>query len=100
MTKISRLPPPNRGLTAIAGAMALISVLLIVQIWVLSATLESFLAGNREAALPGAIFSGVMFLSCIGLYLFVEHVGEGVRNSPASAQALAAPNRPREDQER
>ena len=30
-------PPQNRGLTAIAGAMSLITVLLIVQIWLLSA---------------------------------------------------------------
>ena len=38
--------------------MALIVVLLIVQIWLLSATLEAYLAGHREAALPGAIISG------------------------------------------
>ena len=48
-------PPQNRGLTAIDGAMALIVILLIVQIWLLSATLESYLAGHREAVLPGAI---------------------------------------------
>ena len=48
----SELPPQNRGLTAIAGAMFLIVVLLIVQIWLLSAALESFLAGHRQAALP------------------------------------------------
>ena len=44
-------PPENRGLTAIAGAMSLITVLLIVQIWLLSAALESFLGGNRHTAL-------------------------------------------------
>src|SRR5438445_13097177 len=37
-------PPQNRGLTAIDGAMVLIVVLLIVQIWLLSATFEAFLA--------------------------------------------------------
>jgi hypothetical protein len=51
------LPPQNRGLTAIAGAMSLIVVLLIVQIWLLSAALESFLAGNHHSTLPAAIFS-------------------------------------------
>ena len=35
--------------------MVLIVVLLIVQIWLLSATLESFLAGYWEAAIPDAI---------------------------------------------
>ena len=44
MRALNELPPQNRGLTAIAGAMSLIAILLIVQIWLLSATLESFLA--------------------------------------------------------
>lgn len=72
-------PPQNRGLTSIAGAMALIAVLLIVQIWLLSATLESFLAGNHKSAMPAAVFSGIMFLVCLGLYAFVDRVDLQVR---------------------
>lgn len=75
----TQLPPPTRGLTAIAGAMSLIAVLLIVQVWLLSAALESFLAGHRETALPAAVFSGVMFLICLGLYVFVDRVDREVR---------------------
>ena len=74
-------PPQNRGLTAIGGAMSLIAVLLSVQIWLLSAALESFLGGNRHTALPAAIFSGVMFLICLGLYAFVDRVDSEVRSS-------------------
>lgn len=74
-------PPKTRGLTAIAGAMSLIAVLLIVQIWLLSAALESFLAGKRSSALPAAIFSGFMFSICLGLYLFVDGIDSDVRNS-------------------
>ncbi len=81
MPTSSDLPPQNRGLTAIAGAMSLIAVLLIVQIWLLSAALESFLSGNRHTALPAAIFSGVMFLICLGLYAFVDRVDSEVRSS-------------------
>lgn len=81
MPSSNDLPPQNRGLTAIAGAMSLIAVLLIVQIWLLSAALESFLAGNHRSALPAAIFSGVMFLICLGLYLFVDRVDSEVRDS-------------------
>jgi hypothetical protein len=61
--------------------MSLIAILLIVQIWLLSATLESFLSGNRHTALPAAVFSGVMFLICLGLYAFVDRVDSGVRGS-------------------
>ena len=74
-------PPRNRGLTAIAGAMALIVVLLIVQIWLLSAALESFLAGHRESAIAAAVFSGLMFLACLGLYSFVDRVDSQMRDS-------------------
>lgn len=72
-------PPQNRGLTAIDGAMVLIVILLVVQIWLLNATLESFLAGHREAAVPGAVISGVLFLACLGLYLFVDRIDSEVR---------------------
>jgi hypothetical protein len=74
------MPPRNRGLTAIGGAMSLIAILLIVQIWLLSAALESFLAGNRKSALPAAVFSGAMFLICLGLYAFVGRVDSEIRN--------------------
>jgi len=74
------IPPQGRGLTAIDGAMALIAILLMVQIWLLSATLETYLAGHREAALPGAILSGIIFLACAALYWFVDRVDSEGRN--------------------
>jgi hypothetical protein len=64
----------KHGLTAIDGAMALIIVLLIVQIWLITATLETYLAGHHETALPGAIVSGLIFLACAGLYLFIDRL--------------------------
>jgi predicted Co/Zn/Cd cation transporter (cation efflux family) len=79
MSPASPNRPQARGLTAIDGAMALIAILLIVQIWLLSATLESFLAGHREVALPAAIVSALIFLACFGLFLFVDKVDRDVR---------------------
>jgi len=69
----------RRGLVAIDGAMALIVILLIVQIWLLSATLETFLAGHTGAVLPAAIFSGLVFLGCLALNLFVTQVDQDLR---------------------
>ena len=69
-----RDPTPKRGLTAIDGALALIALMLIVQMWLLTATLESYLAGHHEVVLPAAIISGVMFLVSAGLYLFVRRI--------------------------
>lgn len=69
----------RRGLTAIDGAIALIAVLLIVQMWLLTATLESYLAGFESAALPAALVSGVLFSAAFGLYLFVERLDRRAR---------------------
>ena len=67
-------PQQNRGLAAINAIMALIVILLVIQIWLLSATLDAFLAGHTETALPGAIVSGVLCAVCLGLYRFVRRV--------------------------
>jgi hypothetical protein len=41
------------------------AILPMAQIWLLSATLESYLAGQREAAQAGASLSGVLFAVCL-----------------------------------
>ena len=76
-----KLPAQTRGLNAITGAMSLLAVLLIVQIWLLSATLDSYLAGRHRAALPAALISGVIFACCFVLYLFVERIDAQRRTS-------------------
>jgi hypothetical protein len=60
----------RRRRTVVDAAIILVVILLIVQMWLLTATLESYLAGHREAALPGALVSGVLFLLCFLLYRF------------------------------
>lgn len=79
----AQIPPQTRGLNAITGAMSLIVVLLIVQVWLLSATLDSYLAGRHSAALPAAIISAAMFACCFGLYLFVLRIDREVRGRGA-----------------
>jgi hypothetical protein len=66
----------KRALTAIDAIMTLIAILLVIQIWLLSATLDSYLAGHVETALSGAIVSGVLFALCFGMYLFIRPSGQ------------------------
>ena len=73
-------PSQKRGLTAIDGAMALIVLLLVVQIWLITATLETYLAGYHETALPAAIVSGIIFVACAGLYLFIDRLDSEARS--------------------
>jgi hypothetical protein len=79
----SRFSTGNRGLTAIDGAIALIVVLLTVQIWLLSATLDAYLSGHPEVALPGATVSGLLFAACAGLYLFVHRIETRAKDEEA-----------------
>ena len=72
-------PRRNRGLTAIDAVTALLVILLIVQMWLLSATLDNFLAGHREAALPAAIVSGLLCATCFALSGFVRRVDREAR---------------------
>jgi hypothetical protein len=82
MREYSELPVSRRGLTAMTGAICLIIILLMVQIWLLSAALESFLEGNTTGSLPAAIVSGILFLISAGLYLFVDRIDAEVRRPP------------------
>ncbi|MFZ0590916.1 MAG: DUF6755 family protein [Bryobacteraceae bacterium] len=67
----------RRRITALDGTAALLILLLIVQVWLLSATLDAYLAGHSDAALPGAACSGVIFLASAGLYWFVQRIDRG-----------------------
>ena len=73
------LPQQRRGLTAIDAITALLVILLTMQVWLLSATLDAFLAGHTEAALPGAIVSGILFAACFAMYVFIRRVDRDAR---------------------
>ena len=88
-TNEQKTPERRHGLTAIDGALALIALLLIVQMWLLTATLESYLAGHHEVVVPAAIISGVMFLICGGFYLFVSRIDAEARSGRENAHISA-----------
>lgn len=74
----------HRNMVAIDGALALIVCLLVVQMWLLTASLEAYLAGHRGMALPAAIISAVLFGGCAALYLFVRRLEIRFRNQSDS----------------
>jgi hypothetical protein len=69
-----RLPaePQARVLAVVGAANGFIAVLLVIQMWLLSASLESYLGGHDQGALAGAIISGVLFLATILLNRFID----------------------------
>jgi hypothetical protein len=62
-------------------------ILLITQMWLLTATLESYLAGHTDAALPGVLLSAVMLAGCVTLYRFVARLDKAPDGTPERSQA-------------
>jgi hypothetical protein len=75
----------GHGLTAIDGAIALIAILLVVQMWLLTATLEAYLAGHSEPIVPAATISGVILAACVGLFVFIHRIDAEVRSREAKS---------------
>jgi hypothetical protein len=84
-------PARRRRRVAIDAAMVMVILVLMVQMWLLTATLESYLAGHHGVALPGLLSSIVLFAVCVFLYRMVlridrikdkEQLSEGVRSGP------------------
>ena len=59
---------------AVEAAIFFVVILLITQMWLLTATLESYLAGHHDVALPAMITSGVLFALCAALYRLVARL--------------------------
>jgi fucose 4-O-acetylase-like acetyltransferase len=76
-------PSPRRrkGLVALDGAIALMVILLIVQMWLLTATLESYLRGHHSVVMPAAVVSGVLCLACVRLALFAIRLDKTAREA-------------------
>ena len=62
----------ERRRTVIDAAMIFVVILLVTQMWLLTATLESYLAGHTDVALSGMLVSAVLFAGCLALYRFVR----------------------------
>jgi hypothetical protein len=72
-------PTRKRAARAIDGALILLIVLLAVQVWLLMASVESWLAGNRDVALPAAILSGALFAGALGLIALARRTDKAAR---------------------
>lgn len=64
-------PARRRRRVGIDAVMFFVIVVLMVQMWLLTAALESYLAGHQEVALPAFLASLVLSVACAGLYVLV-----------------------------
>lgn len=66
-------PVRRRVARVMDGAMLLLVVLLVVQVWLLMASVESWLAGHSSVALPAALLSGGLFVFALTLLAFMRN---------------------------
>ena len=66
----SRATTENR--TAIVlGILSIVLIIAMMQLWLLTATMNAYLGGDRGAALPAAAASSVCFVLILGLLRYV-----------------------------
>ncbi|MBL8217785.1 MAG: hypothetical protein JNL62_01065 [Bryobacterales bacterium] len=69
----------RRATRAMDAALILLIVPLVVQIWLLMASVEAWLAGHHDVALPAAVVSGLLFAGCAGLLLLALRAERSAR---------------------
>ena len=69
----------DKRIPALNGALGMIVLLVVTQMWLLTATLEAYLAGHHESAVAGAVVSGMLFAACGALALFIGRVDRKAR---------------------
>lgn len=67
-------PVRRRRRAAIDAAMMMIILVLMVQMWLLTATLESYLAGHHDVAMRALLSTVALFGVCAFLYRLVVRI--------------------------
>ena len=71
----------HQGATLMTAICAFMAVLLVIQIWLVSAALEALLSGDRAVLLPAALASLVLLAIDGGLLLHALRFDRGLRRS-------------------
>jgi hypothetical protein len=68
------IPSGRRRREPVNAALIVVALLLVMQMWLLTATLESSLAGHDEVALPAFIASAVLLVAGVAVYALVRRL--------------------------
>ncbi|MBZ0114814.1 MAG: hypothetical protein K8J08_20305 [Thermoanaerobaculia bacterium] len=73
---MSRRPRLSRAqrIPILAGVVSLVVLIVILQLWLLTATMNAYLGGDRAIALPAAMASLLCFGLNLGLLRYVFRV--------------------------
>jgi hypothetical protein len=61
----------QQKMTIVYGILCVVLIVVILQLWLLTATMNSYLAGEETVIIPAAIASIVCFLLNLGLLRYI-----------------------------
>jgi hypothetical protein len=64
----------DQRLTILYGMLAFVVIILILQLWLLTATMNAFLGGDETAIWPAAFASAACFLLNLGLLVYLHRL--------------------------
>ncbi len=68
----------SQRMTIATGILSVVGVILVLQLWLFTATMEAFLGGNNTVAIPALIASVVCFLLNVGLFYYFRNLGRQI----------------------
>ena len=74
----SRGPKSNQGrkMTIVNGILAIVILIVILQLWLLTATMNAYLGGNTRILMPAALASSVCLLLNLGLLWYLYRLDD------------------------
>jgi hypothetical protein len=70
-------------MTIVQGIFSIVFIVDILQLWLIIATMNSYLGGDTGVPLPAALFSLICFAANLGLLKFLYSVDRATRDTNA-----------------
>ena len=64
----------EQRLTIIQGMLVFVLIVVVLQLWLLTATMNAWLGGDETIVWPGALASAGGFALNVGLYLYLRRI--------------------------
>ncbi|MCL4487785.1 MAG: hypothetical protein M1570_06600 [Chloroflexi bacterium] len=64
----------SQRMTIASGILCLVAVVVVLQLWLFTATMEAYLGGNNSVALPALVASIVCLLLNVGLFHYFRNL--------------------------
>lgn len=66
----------SQRMTIALGILCIVAIIVVLQLWLFTATMEAFLGGNNGVALPALAASIVCLLLNVGLFYYFRRLDD------------------------